>query len=314
MLARVITAMTLACGLAAAPTMANPAGPHLDGNAYDALRPAAPVPTLTFTMDVECRDPRGQDFVLGSLEFGVEPWRGGMRAPGLEGRSLVTLGPNFVVSRGRYGTVVYDFRFRRLLTIGIDGHRYSNHSLYGHFGVRWKFLFNNLRILQVITETGGKLSRGRPLSVSRFLIEHALGIVHPPTKFFKDLPAAALNTDRQGVVLMANVGDTEVLKAKFGTMGFPSAVHRRSFAAWLTWFLPIHPSLASMLADDAALPSSLQFIRSTSSTAMVRSEFPVCSFVLSDVSRASGRLDVVAGLSSRVLSWPPLLSESLAGC
>lgn len=309
MLTHVVTAMALAFGLVATPAMANPAGPHLDGNAYDALRPAAPVPTLKFAMDVECLDPGGQDFVLDSLEFGVEPWRGGMRAPGLAGRSLVTLGPDFVISRGPYGTVVHDFRFRRLLTIGNDEKQFLNHSLYGHLLVRWRFLSNNLYPLMLIAKTGGSIQR--PLSVARFLVEHGNGITDPPATSLKELPAATPNTERQGTTLASKVGTAEVLKAKLGTMEFPSAVHQRSFAAWITWFFRVHPSLARLLADDAGPPSSLQFIRSDASTAMGSSEPPVCSVDLNGFSQESGRLDVVAGLASKLPAWPPLLPGSL---
>ncbi len=312
MLTQAITAMVLAFGLSATPAMANPAGPHLDGNAYDALRPATPSPTLAFTMDVDCVNPGGQQPVLHSFEFGIEPWRGGMREADLEGRSLVTLGPDFVVSRGRYGIVVHDFRFRRLLTIGTDNQRFLNHSIYGHFLVRWGFLSNNLYPLGLLAETGVQESGGVPLSVSRFLVEHANGMAHPPATFLRKLPAAALKTDRQGATLVANVGDTEVLKAQFSAMEFPSAVHRRSFTAWLTWFFRFHPSLARVFADDTTLPSSLRFIRPDVTTAVGESEFPVCSVVLSNVSRASGRLDVVAPLASTIPAWPPLLPGGLA--
>ena len=295
-----MTALALALGLAATPAMANPAGPHLDGNAYDALRPAASVAALTFAMDVECRHPKGRDVFLGSVG-----------KPGLAGRSQVTLGPDFVVSRGRYGTVAHDFRFRRLLTIGVDARRFSNSSMYGHFGVRWLFLSNNLKTLASVAAIRKKPIPGSPLPVARFLVEHRNGMSHPPAKFLEKLPAAALDTDRQGETLVANVGDTEVLKATFGAAGFPSVVHRRSFAAWLTWFFPIHPSLARAVADDTALPSRLRFIRPEPSTTRVQSEFPVCNVVLHDVSRGSSKLDMVAGLASTVPSLPPLLPESL---
>ena len=311
MLTRVMATLVLVSGLAAVPVLANPAGPHLDGDAYTGLRPAAPVPTLKFTMDVECLDSGGQDLVLYSHAFGVQPEREGMRAPGHEGRSQVTLGPDFVVSRGRYGTVVYDLRFRRVLTIGIDEQLFSNHSLYGHFRVRLKFLLNNLFTLASVTKLGVKKKGAFSLPVSRFLVEHANGIFHPLAIALKHLPVAPLNVDRRAEMLVASVSNTEVLKAEYGTIGFPSAVHGRTFAAWLAWFFRIHPKLAQVFADDAAPPSSLRFIVSSMPTAMGPSSFPACSVLLSDVSRAPDRLDVLAGLASRVPAWPPILPGGL---
>ena len=300
--------MALASGLAAPPAMANPAGPHLDGNGYDALRPATPLPTLTFTMDVECPDPGRQGLPPGGRESGAQPGRGGTRAARWEGRSLVTLGPDFVISRGGYGASVHDFRFRRHLVIGTGSRRFSNDSLYGHFFVRWQFLSNNLRTLAAAS---AGVSLPRPLPVARFLQEHANGIRHPAARAFKKIPAAALNADRRRAALVANVGNMEVLKARFGGMKFPSAAHGRSFGAWLVWFIRIHPSLTRLLADDAALPSSLRFIRPDTTKAMSLSEPAACNAVLSGVSRGSGRLDVVAGLAPEVKAWPPWLPESL---
>ena len=311
-LIRVLHAMVLALGVAAVPAMANPAGPHLDGNDYDALRPANPVRTVEFTMDVGCQDRSGQSLVLpgSGLLFGFD--QEVAQAHGLEGRSQVTLGPDFVLARGRYGTAIHDFRFRRILTIGANEKRFYNHSMYGHHGVRRAFLFNHLYVVGLIAATGGKTSSSFPPAVQRFLVEHALGIFHPEAIAFKNhLPVAALNIDRQGEVLVTSVNNTEVLKAKYGTIGFPSSAHGLSFASWLAWFFPIHPKVAKVLVDRATLPASLQFIRSPISTVMGLPEFPVCSVVLSDISHASGRLDLLAGLASKIPAWPPILPEGL---
>lgn len=281
----------------------------MDGNAYVALRPAAALPTLTFTMEVKCSDPGEQNLLPDSDESSIHPQRGGAQATHWEGRSRVTLGPDFVISRGRYGASVHDFRFRRHLMMGAGDRRFSNDSLYGHFFVRWRVLSNNLHTLGSVASTGVNLPRS--VSVTRFLQEHANGIRHPAATALKRIPAAVLNAERRGAALVANVKNMEVMKATFGAVRFPSAVHGRSFGAWLVWFIRIHPSLARLLADDAALPSSLRFIRPDTTKAMSRSQPSVCNAVLSDVARGSGRLDVVAGLASAVRAWPPLLPESL---
>ena len=301
----------LAFTLAAAPVMANRAGPHLDGNAYDALRPTGPVPTLEFALDTECLDTDGQPLALPSPDSHLPPHLESMRERGREGPSQVTLGPDFVLARGRNGTVIHDFQFQRILTIGVDGERFSNHSMYGHFRVRWAFLQNKLYVLGFLAGTGAKTKTSFPVGVQRFLVEHAHGVGHPKAMAFKYLPVAPLRLDRQGEMLVASVQGVEVLRTEFGNTVFPSPGHRRSFASWLAWFVKIHPRLAHAIAGEGALPANLQFARTRMQAVMDSSGFPVCNLKVSDVSQAFGRLEELAGLTLNVPAWPPLLPEEL---
>ena len=269
-----ILATTLTFGLTATPASANPAGPHLDGNAYDALRPQGPTPTLTFNLRSEFK---GE--VL---------------------RSHITIGPDFVTKETKGFVKVHDFRFRRLLAIDVETGYFSNESFYGHFRSRWALLLNNIFATSLMHRMTEKNERS--LGLDRFLIEHAVGADCSRQPRFQHLPNPSVDINRQDMDLTVNVEGTEILKAVFDPIRFPSDAHKQSFAAWLIWQIRLHPKVAQAVIEVGMLPVYLQTVRQK----LTESEDPVLSLSLSEPSHATGRLDALAGLTPDIPDTPHL--------
>ena len=259
-------ATALLFGFGVAPAFASPAGPHLDGNAYDALRSPNPVPTLTFEINAELK--------------------------GDSARHRVTLGPDFVIEEEARNSIrIYDFRFHRALGIDTNSGYFTNESLYAHFRARWALFENNIFAIKLLQEMEEKSDL--PLALERFLIEHRTGI-EGVQKIYKDPPPApSMDINLQDMEMIVNVEGTEILRAIFGPFKFPSAAHREVFAAWLIWQIHIHPKIVRAIIEPGTLPAQMQILRQD----FAESKFPVLNLAFNRVSRSRGRLDVLSGLT-----------------
>ena len=273
--AGVALATALFFGFGVAPAFASPAGPHLDGNAYDALRSPNPEPTLTFETNAE-------------LE-------------GDSARHHVTLGPDFVIEEEAGNSIrIYDFRFHRTLGIDTNSGHFTNESLYAHFRARWTLFRNNISAIESRQKIAEKPDL--PLALERFLIEHRIG-VEGVQKIYKDPPPApSMDIKLQDMELIANVEGTEILRAIFSPHKFPSAAHREVFAAWLIWQIHIHPKIVRAIIEPGTLPAQMQIVRQD----LAESKFPVLNLTFNRVSRSRGRLDVLSGLTPDTPDSPRL--------
>ena len=270
----VVLATALLFGSTAVPASASPAGPHLDGNAYDALRSSNPVPTLTFELNAEFE--------------------------GDSTRHHVTLGPDFVVEEEMDSIRVYDFRFHRTLEIDTNSGYFTNESLYAYFRARWALFQNNIFAIELLRKTTERPDR--PLALERFLIEHYTGI-EGVQKIYKDPPPApSVDINLQDMELVANVEGTEILRAIFGPFRFPSAAHREVFAAWLIWQVRIHPKIVRAIIEAGTLPARLQITRQN----FEGPNLPVLGLVFDQVARSRDRLDVLSGLTPDMPDSPHL--------
>ena len=277
--AGVVLATVLFSGLTAATASLDPAGPHLDGNAYDALRPQDLVSTLTFDLKLETQ--------------------------GQANRTRITLGPDFVAEESEDFVRIYDFRFHRVLHIDTDSGYFSNESLYGHFRSRWALFRNNMFVIDVIHQTGGKTER--PLNLERFLVEHYIGIAGVQKIHRQVPPTPPMDIRHQDMELIINVEGAEILRAAFDPIKFPSTAHRQTFAAWLIWQIRVHPKIAQAIVETNMLPAYLQTVDQNPG----QPKDPVRSLTFSRTSRSSGRLDMLPGLTPDIPDSPHL-PEKLA--
>ena len=261
-------------GLSTTLALASPAGPHLNGNTYTALRSSNPVPTLTFNLKQELED---------SIT-----------------RLYVTVGPDFVIEEADNSVRVHDFRFHRFLHIDTNSGYFSNESLYGHFRSRWALFRNNIFVIDFKHEIAEEVDF--PISFERFLVEHYIGIDAIQKIYRTPPPAPSVDIDRQNMELTIDVEGVEVLQAVFDPIRFPSAAHRETFASWLIWQIRVHPKIARAIVETNMLPAHLQTVRQN----FGEPEFPVLHLTFSEVSRSRGRLDVLSGLTSDMPDSPHL--------
>ena len=270
-----ILSAALIFGLTATPTLANPAGPHLDGGAYDALRPTGLEPILAFNVRSE-----------------------------FEGKVLqahIKVGSDFVVEEVEGGAKIYDFRFRRLIYVNTKQKIFLNNSLYGDFRVRWALLMNNM----FASDLAAKMSEGvkkRLANLNRFLTEHANGASTSQSVPSKGSPAIGIETNRQDMKLILSVEGVEILNATLGPTKFPSDAHRHSFAAWLAWELRIHPKTAQAVAQTGILPVHLEFSRLRRAYSL-DSRHPTMTITLGEITHSTGRLN-------RLSEYVPMLPEA----
>lgn len=259
------------------------AGPHLSGDAYTALRLDTAHPVMTF----EVAASSGASTEIRQLE----------------------LGPDYVIETAGGSQTLYDFRFRRLLTLTPDQKRFSNESLFGHAGSRFLFLQNNLGMAGTGIAAG--VTDPSLAGAARFVNEHLNGMRHPAEMALRNLPRPALSFTREGADLTGMLGGIPLLTATLSGTGFPSPAHAQSFAAWLAWSGRIHPTVAATMAETGRLPAEIRF------------EFPAAlrklnpgiresqTLTFDKVALRSGQMDALRGWTARVPSWPPYLPEPL---
>ena len=257
------------------------AGPQLYGGEYRSLR---------------------EDTYFDVLQFEIVKNDGAVRL------QSVVLGPDFVIENGNDGpATVYDFRFRRIITLNNDPSSMTNESLFGHWSQRWAFLSNNLWTTSVIAAA----SVIKNPELERYWIEQKNGVEHPQEIAFQHLPVPELRQALTDDVASYHIGDELIAEAVFTENGFPSESHRKTFAAWLVWSRRLHPKLATQISLNNKFPRDLKI--------MVRNE-PGPSGASPEVSKISfsGAIDrrddfeVLAGKAPETPGWEPRFSPELA--
>jgi len=255
------------------------AGPQLTGDEYIALRGGKRIPVQQF------------DFSSDDPVFGLP-------------RSVL-IGPDFAIENSPEKTTVYDLRFRRFVEKSAAESNFSNVSLFGEWRIRWAFLQNNLwtsGMLAILTDA-------TKATMDRYWIEQQNGIASPEELASRSLPKPAVTVKRDGSASTFVVGKTTVAEANSSPAEFLSAQHARTFAAWLAWSPRVHPSVATLIAEDKTAPSSV-FV--------MKREFgppdaePV-RYTLTFANHRSSEADfgAFAGLEPKTPSWAPYFSESL---
>lgn len=260
------------------------AGPNLSGDAYTALRGDARHPVLS----VEVTTNSG-----ASTEM----------------RQLV-LGPDYAIERGSGAQTVYDFRFRRLLTLAPDQKQFSNESLFGHAATRFLFLQNNLGMSGTGIATG--VTDPSLAGAARFVNEHLNGMRHPADMALQNLPRPDLTLTRDGANLTGALGDMPLLTATLSESAFPSRAHAQSFAAWLAWGGRIHPTVAAGIAETGQLPAQIEFTFPAALRKLNPGIRERQSLSFDKIGQTTGQLDAIRGWTARIPAWPPYLPAPLA--
>lgn len=254
------------------------AGPHLDGDAYRALRPQATFEVIKFSvLSNDANDEREIDVVLG---------------------------PDFVIEGRDSHTTIYDFRFRRLIEIESKSAGFSNDSMFGSWHMRWAFLQNNLW-------AGAMLAAGGLVddpALARFWIEQHNGLNHPAETANGVFPRPRVRVDANASGSTIMVGRTTVAEVRSGSAKFPDAAYASTFAAWLTWSLRFHPDVAAALADSETLPESIE--RTTKASIPEKTQSETLRFV--NARRSTEAFSVLAGLDAKIPSWEPLFPHEMA--
>lgn len=260
------------------------AGPHLSGDAYTALRGDATHPVMTFEV---------------ATSSGAST----------EMRQLV-LGPDYAIETASGAQILYDFRFRRLLTLSAYQKQFTNESLFGHAGTRFLFVQNNLGMAGTAIAAG--ITDPSLAGAVRFVNEHLNGMRHPGAVALRNLPRPDLSITREGAELTGTLGEMALLSATLSETAFPSPAHTRSFAAWLAWGGRIHPSVAAEIAGTGQLPIEIRFTFPAALRKLNPGIRESQTFRFDKAELTQGKLDAVRGWTARVPSWPPYLPEELA--
>lgn len=260
------------------------AGPHLDGNAYAGLRSTEPQDAVFFRVSTVSQKTSSQRNVI--------------------------VGPDYVLERSDDAFLLYDFRFRRLLTIDPSAQSFTNASLYGHTLTRFTFLQNHLGTAGVGIAMG--LFDPSLGSAIRFVNEHFNGISFPRPVAAKHLTAPTLQITRKGQTLTGILGSTEILSVMLSSVPFPSKAHSKTFRAWLTWSGPVHPQTANVISETGRFPSRITTKFPTEFLKMDPSRSPKHELVFEELSVRPHQLNVLNGLKSSPPTWSPYLPTSLA--
>ncbi|MBO6782069.1 MAG: hypothetical protein JJ899_02175 [Alphaproteobacteria bacterium] len=272
----------------AAPASAQPtlvAGPHLSGDAYTVQRRDAPHEVVAFEIEAGTR--------TSALVRGV------------------VVGPDYAVeTAGDRTRLVYDFRFRRLLSLPPGEDVFANESLFGHARTRFSFLQNNLSA-SAVAIAGGLTEPGIG-GAARFVSEHLNGMAHPADVALRDLPRPELQVSVDGSDLTGALGETTVFAATLTDTAFPSLAHARTFAAWLTWGGRMHPDVALAIAETGRLPDEITFTFPDEIRAINPGAETEQVFEFRDMEIRAGAFDMLRGRAARVPSWEPYLPETVA--
>ena len=264
------------------------AGPNLDGDAYSALRENAVHEVLTVTAVAKSK-------------------------ASSQTRAL-TIGPDFVLEQDGDTVRLYDFRFRRLLTLNPDVKTFTNESLYGHARTRFAFLQNNLSTGGI--GIGAGLVSGVSPAALRFANEHLNGMDHPADVAYGNMPKPELVLRRDGSALTgvlkgAGADDEPLLTATIGRTGFPSEDHARSFQAWLAWGARMHPQTAAALVGTGRVPDAVSFAFPAALRKLNPNLTRGQALEFRDAARGKTRFDILRGWSAKLPAWEPYLPEAL---
>ncbi len=252
-------------------------GPHMDGNAYIALRQGADLNSMNFMLRIVDGE------VVRVLNLSV--------------------GPDFVIERQAAQTVVYDFRFRRRMEFEAGSQTFLTQSLYALWHQRWAFLQNNLYVTSIL-HAASQLEKP---SVERFFVEQQNGINHPQELAFNSLPKPVLLAKKKSDRLEILVDKTSVAEVEFSDSKFLSRSHTDTFAAWLVWSLNLHPDVASLLGSKKYLPNE---INKTERRDMDKTNQVL--FNLTDISSGGADFSFLASHNPQPPIWEPRISAVMA--
>ncbi len=260
------------------------AGPHLSGDAYIALRGDEPHKVVAFEVETGSR--------TSSLVRAVE------------------IGPDYAVETSGETRLLYDFRFRRLLTLNPGERSFLNQSLFGHARTRFSFLQNNLTTAGM--GIAGGIIEGQLAGAIRFVTEHGNGMAHPAEVALFKLPRPVFALTRDDTALTGTLDGVPVLTATLTDTAFPTDDHARSFAAWLAWGGRMHPAIAKALAGSGQVPERIEFafpeeMRTLSPSLAAQQELE-----LRGIEIRAARFDRLRDWASKIPAWPPHLPEELA--
>ncbi len=255
-----------------------PGGPHLDGDAYRALRGDGPVEVLEFDASA-----------LG----------------GNWGKTVsVTLGPDFCIEQSETHATLYDFRYRRILQISPESRTFLNDSLFGFWQMRLAFLGNNIR-------TAGRFVSGKTQeekALSRFWVEQENGLDIFGDPFPDTFPLPLISVKKTEDAVSVSAVGTNVATFQRGANAFPSDSHSSSFAAWLVWSLHLHPAVAAEAKSMSMLPASINRIMNPK----IFGDTLESNIAITNVTRSRNGMEILSGLASAPPVWEPYIPRPLA--
>ncbi|WBQ10755.1 hypothetical protein L2D01_02995 [Hyphomonadaceae bacterium ML37] len=226
-----LIAWTGAAMLAAAG--AQPAGPHLQGEAYLDAR-SAPFETLADTVWTRTRTPLAGEGAGTSVQVAAR------------------LGPDWAGWRVEGGAEsLADWRTRRLLTLSADGRTLTNASLYGETRRR-------LDTYVALSGAGAReeIAFGAAGTFHRIWLEAAMGIAATDdTLSFEDTPAgfdASFEDDR---LFRADFGGEDGSWCEAAPLDGDAA---RSARGWLRHAAPVHPDVMTRLEAEPRFPCAFE--------------------------------------------------------
>lgn len=228
-----LIALTGAAMLAAAG--AQPAGPHLQGEAYLDAR-AAPFEPLADTVWSRTRTPLTGDGAQTRVAVGAQ------------------LGPDWAAWRIEGGVQsLADWRTRRLLTLSADGQALTNASLYGE---------TRRRLDTYVALSGGgareEIAFGPAGVFHRVWLEAAMGIAAVSGALgFADTDTGFEATFEGERVFAADFGDADASACEAAPLNGAAA---RSARLWLRHAAPIHPDVMDRLADEPRFPCAFELV------------------------------------------------------
>lgn len=228
-----LIAFTGAAMLAAAG--AQPAGPHLHGEAYLDSR-AAPFEPLAGTLWTRTRTPLTGDGAQTRVAVAAQ------------------LGPDWAAWRVEGGVQsLADWRTRRLLTLSADGQTLTNASLYGE---------TRRRLDTYVALSGGgareEIAFGPAGVFHRVWLEAAMGIAAVSGALgFADTDTGFEATFEGERVFAADFGDADASACEAAPLNGAAA---RSARLWLRHAAPIHPDVMDRLADEPRFPCAFELV------------------------------------------------------
>ena len=254
------------------------AGPQLTGDEYRALRKKGEFTVLRADVTLE-----GEE----------------------QGALSISIGPDFVVEQLPGKVVLYDYRFRRIVTREGSSENFSNESMFGQWWIRWAFLENNMSVSAMLAA----VAKGDAPAIERFWIEQRIGVNHPQETAYRTLPRPVLKETKTGNGVNYHVGDTLIGKLSASNERYPSKDHRQSFLSWLVWSQNLHPQLAIRLTELETAPTALTIVGKPNRPPNAEAKQTILRF--QNYGAGVNVLSEFAGRTALAPSWPPKMSESM---
>ncbi|MEQ8369043.1 MAG: hypothetical protein RIE31_00465 [Alphaproteobacteria bacterium] len=275
--------LALVAGAIAGPAIAQdappPAAPHLDGDAYLALRGDTAFEALAFTVTIT----RGNE----------------------ERRLEVLLGPDAVIERQGLATRLFDFRQRRILTV-LDGERpFTSTSLFGDWFMSQALLRHNLGATASLVAAGVLPQT----ALNRFWLEQTVGSTYALDIASDAMPSPQFRASSAGAGTRVVAEGVNVATIAPGGVEFPSPSHRATFAAWLVWKPHLHPEVASAVIASGHIPERIERLTQRLG---IDVEPVVETLAFSQPTVVQADLSVFAGRPAASLAWDPFIPAAMA--